>query len=102
MKSELFQIMSWWIDKLDALSEAQLRVHPSRGGWTPGQLYVHLITDTRFYMEQIAICISNDDHADEKMSAEGYACFATMPFLTSASKGIVLMPLCGSPTTKMN
>lgn len=80
MKSELFQVLSWWIDNLNALSEDQLKVRPAAGGWTPGQLYVHLIIDTGFYIEQIGMCISNSDHADAGMNASAENMFRDHAF----------------------
>ncbi|HQQ98524.1 MAG TPA: DinB family protein [Cyclobacteriaceae bacterium] len=72
--------MSRWASELDALSEAQLTVRPAYGGWTLGQLYMHLIADTRFYVEQIRICLASNDHADGKMTSEAEEMFRNNSF----------------------
>jgi DinB superfamily len=52
-----------WIAALETCHFDTLLLKPSGTGWSLGQLYTHLIEDTRFYMTQIDSCISNNDHA---------------------------------------
>ncbi len=80
MKPGFFQSLSQWTSELEALSEAQLRLRPLHGGWTLGQLYMHLIADTRFYVEQIRLCLASNDHADGKMTSEAEEMFRNNAF----------------------
>jgi hypothetical protein len=58
----------------------QLHNLPPGGGWSLGQLYVHLIRDAHFYVEQINICISNNDHQQESASPEAQVMFRNNAF----------------------
>ena len=39
---------------------------PSPSSWSLGQLYIHLTEDTNYYIEQIKICVNNNDNANEE------------------------------------
>lgn len=52
-----------WIEALEAYSFEQLCAKPAEDSWSLGQVYKHLIEDTRFYVEQIKACEAAEDHA---------------------------------------
>ncbi|MFT3679655.1 MAG: DinB family protein [Ferruginibacter sp.] len=54
--------------KLDDYSYKQLLIKPSPEEWSIGQVYMHLLNETIYYMEQANCCLANDDNAQEKMS----------------------------------
>lgn len=58
-----------WLDALDQYSWPQLLAKPTPGSWSIGQVYMHLIADTKFYMDQIRACLHSDDHADQSCTA---------------------------------
>ncbi|MES2003384.1 MAG: DinB family protein [Bacteroidota bacterium] len=79
MKSSKLSIDKW-VDELDRYSEDQLVTQPASGTWSIGQLYLHLLDDTAFYVTQIHICVSTNEFADEKMSDFGLTLFASKSF----------------------
>lgn len=58
-----------WIKALEQYDLVQLCTKPSPTSWSLEQLYLHLIADTNFYIEQIKICASSNDHAAEEASS---------------------------------
>ncbi|HEX6224590.1 MAG TPA: DinB family protein, partial [Chryseolinea sp.] len=51
-----------WIKALDHYDFQQLIKKPSFAGWSIGQVFMHLLDDTSFYIRQMEICVTNDDH----------------------------------------
>jgi hypothetical protein len=45
----------------------QLCAQPDVNSWSMGQLCMHLVNDTNWFIEQIKICLLNDDNANETM-----------------------------------
>jgi len=60
-----------WINDLEQYDFIQLCAKPSPTSWSIGQLYLHLIADTSFYIDQIKICTSTNDHADGEATSFG-------------------------------
>ncbi len=50
--------INFWITGLSQYNFVQLCLKPSPESWSIGQLYIHLINDTNFYIEQIKNCIA--------------------------------------------
>lgn len=69
-----------YIIELDRYTVAQLCAKPSPVSWSLGQMYLHLIADTRFYLEQIKICISNNNQAEEQAAPHAKTMFANNEF----------------------
>jgi hypothetical protein len=55
-----------WIAELERYTFTQLTAKPTPASWSLGQMYQHLIDDTRFYIGQILIAIASNDHAGEE------------------------------------
>ena len=62
------QTIDGWITALDKYSFGQLCAKPSPDGWSLGQVYMHLISETTYFLQQVKICSSNNDNAAEAMS----------------------------------
>ncbi|WP_169818805.1 DinB family protein [Niabella ginsenosidivorans] len=69
-----------WIGYLDAYTLQQLQQRPAPDSWSLGQVYQHLISDTRFYTEQMEAAMATDEHADCAMTPEAAALFAVNSF----------------------
>ena len=69
-----------WIKELERYHFTQLYIKPSPAGWSLGQLYMHLIADTNFYLEQIEICTSTNDNANEEASPAAKTMFRNNEF----------------------
>src|SRR5947207_8391999 len=69
-----------WLKELAHYKLTVLRAKPSAGSWSLGQVYFHLIKNTRYYIEQIKICASSNDHMHEEVSPEAIAMFRNNEF----------------------
>ena len=56
-----------WIEVFQQKKFQQLCAQPAINSWSLGQLGIHLIEATGFYLQQIEICISTNDNANEDM-----------------------------------
>lgn len=59
------QTIDLWITALDTYSFEQLRTQPGSGRWSIGQVYMHLIDDTNFYIDRMLEAIASNDHAND-------------------------------------
>lgn len=81
MKIEnIIQSIDYWINALKTYSIAQLATKPTAGSWSMGQLYVHLLQDTSYYLEQARICLTHNDHVNEQPSENAREMFINNAF----------------------
>ncbi len=65
-----------WIDQLEDYSLDMLQQRPAVDSWSLGQVYVHIIEDTTFYVEQMKAALASDDlHAEKSMHTRAKAMF---------------------------
>ena len=64
-----------WITALEQYSFGQLCIQPSPGSWSLGQVYMHLISATGYFIKQAKTCLSNNDHSTEEASPATKAMF---------------------------
>ncbi len=57
-----------WITALGQYSVAALQARPTPTSWSIGQMYLHLIQDTGFYLDQLKVCLTTNEHAHESAS----------------------------------
>lgn len=55
-----------WIVWLQEASFNTLCIKPKAAAWSMGQLYLHLINDTCYYIEQIKICLDTNDNKQKE------------------------------------
>jgi hypothetical protein len=55
-------------------------MQPNAGSWSIGQVCMHLLNDTNWFIEQIKICVSNNDNANETMLPFAQTMFANNSF----------------------
>lgn len=60
-----------WIDALEGYDYDQLIARPTPDSWSVGQVYMHLLQDTSYYVEQIQICVTNNDQASDQPTPAG-------------------------------
>lgn len=70
------KMIDLWIDQLSKYAYEQLCLKPGPENWSLGQVYMHLIEDTRWYYQQIEQCLLNPDHATEETSKTAKNIFA--------------------------
>src|SRR5215211_4020516 len=64
MMSENFQnTIHFWIDELERYDFDQLCAKPAPNSWSLGQVYMHLIENTIWFMGQVKTCISANENA---------------------------------------
>jgi hypothetical protein len=66
---KITDIIDAWTKALDDYNLASLHFKPAPVKWSIGQLYIHLITDTQFYIEQAQTCLSTNENQNENKSA---------------------------------
>lgn len=64
-----------WINEISLKTFDQLCAKPSPTSWSLGQLGMHLIEATTYYLDQVNICLSTGDNALEDMSSEAKVMF---------------------------
>ncbi|MFT3936350.1 MAG: DinB family protein [Chitinophagaceae bacterium] len=65
------QAIDTWIETLNQYSYEQICTQPLVDSWSLGQVCMHLLGDTEFYIEQALICSHNNDNANESATAAG-------------------------------
>ena len=76
-----------WIKEIDKYDFLQLSDKPSPGSWSLGQVCMHLLQDTNFYIEQIHACITTNDHAHEEATEDGKTMLANNDFPDAIIEG---------------
>jgi hypothetical protein len=89
-----------WIKELEQYTFARLCAKPSPESWSLGQMYLHLIDDAKFYIEQIEMCIASNDHAAEEASPAGKAMLLENGFPDIALEGAPSNAFIPQPESK--
>ncbi|NLR80638.1 DinB family protein [Chitinophaga eiseniae] len=69
-----------WIAFLDHYSWQQLLQSPAPGAWSLGQLYMHLIEDTTYHVEQMKAALLATGDSDKEMHPDAKTIFAQEGF----------------------
>jgi len=81
-----------WIDSLDNYTLEMLCTQPQAGSWSLGQVYIHIIEDTTWFVEQVRICLLTDANSEKEMHEHAKAMFRINEFpdmqLTGPSTGV--------------
>ena len=80
--------IDYWISELQSYDDGRLSGKPSPDSWSIGQLYYHLITDSKYYITQIGICIDTNLHSEQEPSAEAKEIFQNNKLSDIATKGV--------------
>lgn len=76
-----------WINELEQYNFMQLCAKPSPNSWSLGQVYLHLIADTDYYIEQIKICVYTNDNVIEEASPVAKKMFLNNDFPDEVIEG---------------
>lgn len=76
-----------WVKDIEQYSFEQLCTKPSRNSWSLGQVCIHLIDSTNYFLEQIAICLSNNENASEEMTENAKTMFLNNEFPNDLIEG---------------
>lgn len=69
MKEAVQQAIDAWLRSLEAYSLPELQYKPIPGQWSAGQLYLHLLGDTNFYLDQAEACWNGEENAEKSCNA---------------------------------
>jgi len=69
-----------WIAALDQYSLVRLLAKPAPGKWSIGQVYMHVISQTDYFLMQSKIAASTDDYRNEEMSPDAKSLFRRNEF----------------------
>ncbi len=76
-----------WIRELEQYDIIRLCAKPSPNSWSLGQVYIHLIDDTNYYIKQIKICVSTNDNSIEEASPGAKTMFLNNDFPDEVIEG---------------
>jgi hypothetical protein len=86
------QIIDKWIGALDNYALAKLCQQPRAGSWSLGQVYVHIIEDTSWFVEQMRTCLFTTANSEKEMHENAKTMFRNNDFpdlqLTGPSTGV--------------
>jgi hypothetical protein len=89
-----------WISSLDNYTLEMLSVHPKADSWSLGQVFIHLIDDTTWFVEQVRTCLLSNANSEKNMNEQARILLGNDEFpdmlLTGPSTGIPLR----QPATK--
>ena len=80
LRTDFNQTIDAWISEVEQKTFSELCAKPSPASWSLGQLGMHLIEATQYYLEQSKICLSTNDHEGEEMSSAAKAMFDNNEF----------------------
>jgi len=70
-----------WIDQLDNYSIEMLCQRPQADAWSLGQVYIHIIEDTTFYLEQMKAALASENrNAERSMRSQARTMFDNNEF----------------------
>ena len=76
-----------WIENLKQYDFTRLCAKPSPNSWSLGQLYMHLIEQTKYYIEQIRICVATSDNVMKEVSPGAKTMFLNNEFPDEIMEG---------------
>lgn len=68
------------IKDVEQNSFEQICTKPSENSWSLAQVCVHLIDSANYFLEQVAICVSNNENANEEMAPNAKTMFLNNEF----------------------
>ena len=80
LNEDLTSSIDYWIEALHQYTFTQLCTKPLAHSWSLGEMYLHLIDDASFYVEQIKICFASSDHADDEANTFAKSMFKNNSF----------------------
>lgn len=78
--TELENTIDTWIDALRKYDIAVLQTRPDQHSWSLGQVYLHILEDTGFYIEQAERCLCHSENQSAKMTGFAASLFSNNGF----------------------
>ena len=100
MMNELEDALMAWKDVLATYNETMLLQKPAANSWSMGQLYMHLVAETSFYLTQVEACLRSPQNSERQPTAEGKAMLAANSFPDVRIEGPPTNALVQQPADK--
>lgn len=92
--------ISDWIRFLDDYTLSQLQQVPGPGSWSLGQVYTHIIDDTRYQVAQMKLALGTTAYAESAMHVDAMKMFANNSFPDMQIQGPATDQLIRQPDSK--
>src|SRR5688572_19124950 len=69
--AEFNKTIDVWIDHLESFDIDQLRIQPAHGQWSLGQVYIHLIENSWYFLKQARRCTTSDRNSEKVAASHG-------------------------------
>jgi GTP-sensing pleiotropic transcriptional regulator CodY len=76
-----------WIAAMEQYNFHSLCKKPTNESWSIGQVYMHLLNETNYYIEEMKLCISSNENASEEMIDRAKMMFSKNEFPDEIIKG---------------
>jgi hypothetical protein len=96
---DLNTVMDYWLGELDRYTLIQLTTKPDPSAFSLGQLYIHLISDTTFYLEQMNSSLRELNNLEGEMVPIAKMMFENNSFPNERLKGDPSNDLLSQPET---
>lgn len=60
--------INYWMQALEGYDYETLCTRPSANDWSLGQVYMHLINETQYYIEQVHLCMTDREYMTGEMT----------------------------------
>jgi hypothetical protein len=71
VNENLSQVIESWINEIGQYDPEAICTRPSATSWSLGQVCMHLLHETTYFVKQAAICAMNNEHQASEMSPDG-------------------------------
>lgn len=101
MKLQSFnETITSWINFLDDYTLAQLQQRPDNGAWSLGQVYTHIIDDTRYQVVQMKAALCTQEHAAAEMHPDAQHMFDNNGFPDMQIQGPATNEIIPQPVSR--
>lgn len=98
--TDLKNTINYWIEAMDQYTFTQFIIVPKPGGWSIGQIFVHLVSETTHFLKQAKICLTNNENMNEQSSPEAKQMFRNNSFPDIIIEGPSSNALVQQPLSK--
>jgi len=69
-----------WVNGLIKYDEEELLIQPGAKKWSIGQVYMHLLSETSYFLSQVKYCMEHEENISAEMKEEGRKMFLKNEF----------------------
>lgn len=95
------QTLDLWATSLAQYEEDAFVLQPDKENWSIGQLYMHLIEETNWYLDQVETCLAFEENVYMEITDEAKRMFQTNEFPDEKIKGMSTVANVPNPKNKV-